>query len=102
MKTEARQVTMRDLRESDIPAFLEYWYSQPTFVESMGVDLKKLPAKADREIQLKKMCQKNQNERDSKMTILTILFENQPIGSHTINELKIGESAIFHAHIWRP
>lgn len=38
-------VTVRDLTTDDIPSILNYWYSSdPSFLESMGIDLSKLVA----------------------------------------------------------
>ncbi len=91
------RVSLRDLREEDIPHLRRYWFdSPPEYLEAMGVDPKKLPPQEKFEIGLLEKCR----GPSSKLNALIILFDDHPVGFHTINPLVEDDYGIFHAHIW--
>lgn len=95
-------ISVRDFEVDDIPHVLEYWFHSPKgFVESMGVDLAKLPKELDMKEHLTKRLHANSNSRISKLNALAILYKGQSIGFHTLVPVVEGEFGIFHAHIWR-
>lgn len=97
------RVALRDLVESDIPLVLDYWFrSPPGYVESMGADPRKLPSESEWGRSLLERCRHNLSLPESKATVLVITHDGAPIGMHTLFPVTEGDSAIFHAHVWRP
>lgn len=96
-------ILLRDLSEEDIPLVLNYWFRSPTgFIESIGVDIAKLPQEVEMEKTLTELCRENKKLPSSKLHALAIVYENQAIGVHTIHPLVENDFGIFHAHIWKP
>jgi len=96
-------VSIRDLSEEDIPSVLNYWFhSPPGFIESMGVDLDKMPKESEMEQSIRAKLIENASQPVSKLNVVVIVYNKLPVGFHTINPLTEGESGIFHAHIWDP
>jgi RimJ/RimL family protein N-acetyltransferase len=94
-------VTVRDLTVTDIPKVLDYWYSsEPSFLESMGVDLTKLAPREEFRKMLQDKCQANMALPESKINAQVICVDEKPVGFHTINPLVEGDYGVFHAHIW--
>ncbi len=94
-------VTVRDLDEADIPAVMDYWFrSPPAFLESMGVDLARMPQEGPFEESLRKRIREAAAADVSKLNTLAILLDGRPVGMHTINPLVEGDHGIFHAHLW--
>jgi RimJ/RimL family protein N-acetyltransferase len=96
-------VSVRDLTEEDIPYILDYWFhSPPGFIESMGVDPSKLLPEPEFKKFLLEKIRANRELPASKLNVQIILYEQRPIGFHTLGPLEENESAVFHAHIWNP
>lgn len=99
----AELISVRDLSVNDVPLILNYWFHSPAgFIESLGVDMTKLPSEADMEKSLKEKLQANKLLPESKLNALAILYNGEAIGFHTINPVTEGDFGIFHAHIWNP
>ncbi len=95
-------IDVRDLEIGDLPHILNYWFrSPPGFVESIGVDLAKLPTEAEMKEHLTKRLEYNSKLDKSNLNALVILHNKEPIGFHTLVPVTAGESGVFHAHIWR-
>ncbi len=89
-------ISLRDLSTEDIAPILNYWFrSPPGFVESMGVDLAKLPSEPE-------FAKNLQDKVGRPSHILIILYNGKAVGLHTVNPLTEGDFGIFHAHIWDP
>jgi RimJ/RimL family protein N-acetyltransferase len=102
IKASISQVALRDLRESDIPLILGYWYhSPPGYIASMGVDVSKMPSEDEMRKSLRNKVKTNRRLLHSKLNALVILVNREPIGFHTLTSIKEGDSGIFHAHIWK-
>lgn len=102
-RIDPQDLLLRDLSESDIPLVLDYWFrSSPGFIESMGVDLKKLPKEQEMALNLTEKCRENAKLPTSKLNALIISYQGQPIGVHTLFPFTEGDFGIFHAHIWKP
>jgi RimJ/RimL family protein N-acetyltransferase len=100
---DSSQLSIRDLSESDIPLVLDYWFrSPPGFIESLGVDFKKMPQEQEMALNLIEKCRTNAKLPVSKLNALIITYQDQPIGMHTLFPLTEGDFGIFHAHIWKP
>jgi RimJ/RimL family protein N-acetyltransferase len=96
-------VAVRDLEDKDISSLIHYWYhSPPGFIESMGVDPKKLIPEQEMEANLRKKVWENRSLPQSKLNVLAITYNGRTIGNHVINPLTENEDGIFHAHIWLP
>jgi RimJ/RimL family protein N-acetyltransferase len=96
-------VSVRDVRESDIPMILNYWFrSPPGYLEEMGVDPAKMPTEAGMEKMLREKVDENKKLPSSKLSAVIICYDGQAIGMHTINQLVEGDHGIFHAHICNP
>lgn len=101
MTIEPKLISVRDLTFSDLPLILKYWFgSPPGFIESMGVDPKKMPTETEMESNLRKKISDNEKLPFSKLNALVITYDQRPIGFHTINPLVEGDFGVFHAHIW--
>ncbi len=99
---DGTNVSVRDFEIEDIPHVLKYWFHSPLgFIESMGVDLTKLPKELEMKENLTKRLHLNSTLKMSKLNALAILHKGQPIGFHTLVPFKEGEFGIFHAHIWQ-
>lgn len=95
-------VTVRDLTGAEVPAVLDYWFRSPrAFLESMGVDLARMPQEEAFEAAVRKRVQ-DAEAGTGKLNTLAILLDGRPVGMHTINPLVEGDHGIFHAHLWRP
>jgi RimJ/RimL family protein N-acetyltransferase len=102
-RVDPRSVSVRDLREADIPSVLDYWFrSPPGFIESLGADLAKLPAEAKFADSLRQRVRDSEGRARSKLGSLAILHDGEFVGFHNLNPLVEGDYGIFHAHIARP
>ncbi len=99
----SEDILVRDLSEADIPFILNYWFHSPTgFIESIGVDPAKLPSESDMKAALIEKCRLNHGLAQSKLNALIIVYNNKPVGFHTLFPIEEGDYGIFHAHIWDP
>lgn len=100
---DTKLIAVRDLSEADLPFMLDYWFRSPAgFIESLGVDMNKMPAEAEFFKTLTERIRANADKSPSQLNGLVITYAGRPIGQHSVNEIKPGESAIFHAHIFDP
>ena len=95
-------IALRDLTLQDVPLVLNYWFrSKPGFIESLGVDPNKMPTELQMATNLVGVLEKNSLLPESKLHALVITYDNEPVGFHTVNPITEGETAIFHAHIFK-
>ena len=103
MTIDTKLISLRDLTEADIPLSLNYWFRSPSgFIESLSVDSTKMPTEQEMENGLRNKLVENQKLPTSKLNVLTILYNQQPIGIHPINPIVENDYGVFHAHIWDP
>lgn len=103
LKLDPTFVTVRDLAEADLPAVLDYWFRSPAgYIESLGVDLAKLPDEPRFAESLLQRVRQNAGRVDSKLNSLAILYDQTFVGFHNLNPITEGDFGVFHAHIWRP
>ncbi len=103
MKVDPKSVSVRDLREEDVPFVLDYLFrSPPGFIESLGADPAKLPPESQFASTLRERIATNSGRASSKLNALAILHEGSFVGFHILNPLVEGDHGIFHAHIARP
>jgi RimJ/RimL family protein N-acetyltransferase len=91
---------IRPLEISDIPLIADYWLtSEPAFLESMGVDLHKLPSREGLIAGLTAQLAKPIKERQTYALIW--LANDKPIGHCNVNPFTYGEEATMHLHLWK-
>lgn len=101
--TNSSHISLRRICESDIALLMDYWFrSPPGFIESLGVDWKKMPQEDEMRKNLLEKINEDINRKDSKSTVLVITYDDKAVGFHSINPLVENEYGIFHAHIFNP
>lgn len=101
-KIDPKCVKLRDFSNTDIVLFLDYIYHSPAgFMDSIAVDLNKMPSEVDMSEILRVKCGQNGGLTPSKMNWLTILYNGEAIGFHSIDNIIEGDDGIFHAHLWK-
>ena len=97
--TSLPRIEVRDLTIDDITFIADYWLtSDPNYLIGMGVDLNKLPTRDG----LTKMLTRQVNLPDSQKTSLAMILEvnGEPSGHCNVNEIKYGQEATMHFHLW--
>lgn len=90
-----------DFTEQDIAPCLDYWYrSPPSLMESMNIDVGKLPSERRMQELLRILVQRARGGA-APAPILAIRHIGTAIGVHELTHLSPGCSAVMHAHIWR-
>lgn len=94
-------LTIRELTAEDIADIANYWLdSEPAFLESLGVDLAKLPSREELTGALHAQLAKPIEERQSYCLIGEA--DGRAIGHCNTNPTTFGEEAWMHLHLWRP
>ncbi|EKS9794147.1 MULTISPECIES: GNAT family protein [Burkholderia] len=90
-----------DFIEQDIAPCLDYWYRSPSaLMESMNVDVDKLPSERRMRELLTILVRWNCSGA-APAPILAIRHMGRAIGVHELTHLSPGCSAVMHAHIWQ-
>lgn len=94
-------VRLRDLALDDLDAYVEYWHDPAnTALDALGIDRSKVyPAKKMREMLALTIASNAKLER-SQQPIVCIVFRGRTVGVHDLTDLRPGDSAVMHAHIW--
>ena len=94
------RVFVREIISSDIPHIADYWLkSNPDFLESMGVDLKKLPTRDGLTLMLSTQINTPDQEKASLAMILEV--DGKPVGHCNVNGITYGKEATMHLHLWK-
>lgn len=95
----ANDVIIRPFQIEDVLPLVEYMTdSSEEYWRKRGVDKSKLRS---REESIANYLEEfASNGEVSK--IATILLNMKAVGIHNLSELQVGDSAVFHAHIWKP
>ncbi|WP_176045605.1 GNAT family protein [Burkholderia sp. BCC1644] len=89
-----------DFAERDIVPCLNYWYrSPPALMESMNIDVEKLPSERRMQELLTILVLRGCSGM-APVPILTIRHMDDAIGVHELTHLDAECSAVMHAHIW--
>ncbi|MDB5197629.1 MAG: hypothetical protein JWP88_2000 [Flaviaesturariibacter sp.] len=92
-------LAVRPLQESDIDRIADYWLNaEPSFMQGMGVDLNKLPARPEWRAMLEEQISKPLPEKKSYCLIW--LVDGDPVGHSNINKIIPGVEAYMHLHLW--
>lgn len=93
-------ITVREIAFSDIELIADYWLkSDPDFLISLGVDLKKLPTRKG----LTEMLIKQINSPIQQKNSYALIWEgnHEPIGHSNVNQIEYGSVATMHLHLWQ-
>ncbi|MDX1911193.1 MAG: GNAT family protein [Saprospiraceae bacterium] len=92
-------LSVREMSASDIPLIIQYWLSAtPAYLQGMGVDLSKMPAKEQWEAMLNTQLTQDYDQKASYCIILEI--DGKAIGHCNVNKIEYGKEAYMHLHIW--
>ena len=93
-------LSVREIEQGDIESITNYWLnSDPVFLQGMGVDLTKVPAREPWKEMLTE--QLNQSYQEKKSYCTTWLVDGVAIGHCNVNKIIFGEEAYMHLHIWQ-
>ena len=92
-------ITVREIKLKDVDLITDYWFnSEPDFLESMGVDLNKLPTRSGLTQMITEQVKTPITQKKSYALIWE--FKGQPIGYSNVNPIEFGKQATMHLHIW--
>ncbi|RYE55441.1 MAG: N-acetyltransferase [Sphingobacteriales bacterium] len=92
-------LTVREVTESDIESIVGYWLqSDKAFLQNMGVDIAKLPARDQLSLILQKQINTPLEQRSSYCIIWQA--NGMPIGHCNTNPTFYGNEAYMHLHLW--
>jgi len=99
MSMDHERLSVRELMSEDIDSIADYWQkSDPGFLQGMGVDLSKIPARDQFVAMLSEQVRLPLAEKNSYCIIW--LLNAQPIGHSNINKIVFAEEAYMHLHLW--
>jgi RimJ/RimL family protein N-acetyltransferase len=92
-------ISVREITNQDIEPLTNYWMNaEKDFLEGMGVDVTKMPAREEWEKMLNE--QLSQSIEQKKSYCIIWLVDNKPVGHSNINKIIFGEEAYMHLHLW--
>lgn len=93
-------ISVSELRVSDLTALADYWLQSPaSYLESMGVDVQKLPERTAFIAQISAQLALPLAERRSFALIWRL--NGAAIGHCNLNPFAFGESGHMHLHLWQ-
>jgi RimJ/RimL family protein N-acetyltransferase len=97
--TSQDKFIIRSLTEGDIDLIADYWLlSEKEFLVGLGVDIDKIPSREALTQMLTHQIQLPDSEKSSLACIAA--FNGIPIGHCNVNEIRYGEEAYMHLHLW--
>ncbi len=97
----ASALSVRELQASDIELIIAYWLNaEPDYLVGMGVDLGKIPGRDHWFNLLNNQLGLPYEEKKSYCMIW--LIDGQPVGHCNVNNIRFGEEAYMHLHMWNP
>jgi RimJ/RimL family protein N-acetyltransferase len=93
-------LSVREMQPTDIELIIQYWLSaDKNFLEGMGADIKKIPA---REEWIKMLTQQYQQSYNQKQSYCLIwLHDGLAVGHSNVNKIVFGKEAYMHLHLWK-
>lgn len=96
---QENNLSIREMQKEDIDPLIHYWLNaEPSFLETMGVDLAKMPARDQWEEMLNEQLKQSYDEKKSYCLIW--LVDGKAIGHSNVNKIIFGKEAFMHLHIW--
>jgi RimJ/RimL family protein N-acetyltransferase len=94
-------LSVREIKQSDIDLIIQYWLeADPAFLQSMGVDISKMPAREQWVTLLTEQLSQSYKEKQSYCIIW--LADDKPVGHSNVNKIVFGQEAYMHLHLWKP
>ncbi len=94
------KLSVTELRPEDLPALAAYWLDSPkSYLEGMGVDVEKLPTRADLLAQIGQQLALPPAQR--RPYALAWQLQGNTIGHCNLNPFIFGESGHLHLHLWK-
>jgi ribosomal-protein-alanine N-acetyltransferase len=92
-------LSTREITAEHIQYLVDYWTkSDPVFMQSMGVDLLKIPSRNEITDMLVRQLSQTYEEKQSYAIIW--LIDGKPSGHSNINKVIFGNEASMHLHLW--
>ncbi len=92
-------LSVREIQKQDIPLITQYWLdSSPDFMQSMGVDMKKMLSKEQWHQMLSEQLNQPYTEKKSYCIIWQV--DGKAIGHSNVNQIVFGKQAYMHLHLW--
>jgi len=92
-------LSVRELHKKDINPIIHYWLSaEKSFMEGMGVDIRKIPDKEKWKEMLTEQLSQTYEQKKSYCIIWEL--NGKAVGHSNINKIIFGEEAYMHLHIW--
>lgn len=92
-------LTVREIQQPDVALIVSYWLeSDPIFLEGMGVDLAKIPAKEQLTTMIAEQLTQSYEQKKAYCIIWEI--DGDPVGHSNVNKIIFGEEAYMHLHLW--
>ena len=92
-------LSVREIQQSDIELITSYWLTAAdNYLQAMGVDLNKMPAREQWINILSEQLAQPYNEKKSYCTIW--LKDGKPTGHCNVNKIVFAKEAYLHLHIW--
>jgi RimJ/RimL family protein N-acetyltransferase len=92
-------LSVREMQLPDIEHIIHYWLSaDKSFLEGMGADIKKIPAREEWISMLTQQIQQSYNKKQSYCLIW--LLDGFPVGHSNVNKIVFGKEAYMHLHLW--
>ena len=83
------RLSVREIQLSDIEPLADYWFkSDPQFLVNMGVDLSKMPTRADWKQMLIEQIDQSYEEKQSYCIIW--MLNGEPVGHSNVNRIVFG------------
>ncbi|OON67847.1 GNAT family N-acetyltransferase [Hymenobacter sp. CRA2] len=95
----APTLSVRELQPADIEPLADYWLnSSPAHLTGMGVDLAKMPGRAEWIAMLTEQLHTPGPAKQSYCLIFEV--DGRAVGHTNINQIRPGEQAHMHLHLW--
>lgn len=92
---------IREIQKSDIQLIMSYWLgASDEDLLKMGAESTNMPTEDDWENMLNSQIETPYEKKPGLATIW--LLDHEPVGHCNVNNLKYGESANMHLHMWKP
>lgn len=97
--TNEISLSVRELQFSDFEPLIHYWMdSPPAFLQGMGVDLAKMPARDQWPDLLSRQLAQSYEEKQSYCLIWEA--DGVPVGHSNVSKIEYGIAAYMHLHLW--
>ncbi|GAB2963208.1 hypothetical protein GCM10027048_35070 [Hymenobacter coalescens] len=92
-------LSVRELQLPDLEPLIDYWLqSEPAYLQSLGVDLRKMLTRAEWTAMLTEQLRTPLPEKKSYCLIWEV--DGRAVGHSNINQIRFGEQAYMHLHLW--